>query len=165
MNDYGEAARRLLLAPYDHREAGLSQYLDGIVPNPMDQETASQIAEFGVPHFPWNDAAYSAEPSWPQALARIAGGDPESTATLTVFADLEHYGPSSAPQPWQRQAPVLAGKTAAFRQRWNAGDHSAPDDPKTYAEQIRDVPSVIRDGKVDSAFVTDCGPWLDAIAL
>ncbi|MBB4685059.1 beta-N-acetylglucosaminidase domain-containing protein [Amycolatopsis jiangsuensis] len=165
VNDYGESAGRLLLAPYDHRDAGLSQYLGGIVSNPMNQEAASQIAEFGVADFSWNDAAYSAERSWPQALARLAGGDPEATAALTVFADLEHYGPSSGPGPWQPQAPVLAAKTADFWDRWNAGDHSASGELRAYAEQIRDAAPVIRDGRVDSAFVTDAGPWLDATAL
>ncbi|WP_233573762.1 beta-N-acetylhexosaminidase family protein [Amycolatopsis panacis] len=165
VNDYGEAAGRIMLAPYDHRDAGLSQYLDGIVSNPMNQEAASQIAEFGVADFSWNDAAYSAEQSWPRALARIAGGDPNATAALTVFADLEHYGPSSAPQPWQPQAPVLAAKTADFWQRWNAGDRNALAELRPYAEKIRDAPQTIRAGPVDRAFVADTGPWLDASAL
>ncbi|GAA3579379.1 beta-N-acetylglucosaminidase domain-containing protein [Amycolatopsis ultiminotia] len=165
VNDYDESAGRLLLAPYDHRDAGLSQYLDGIVSNPMNQEAASEIAEFGVADFSWNDTGYSAERSWPQALARLAGGDPEATRALTVFADLEHYAPSSGPGPWQPQAPVLAAKTAEFWQRWNAGDHEALADLRVYAEQIRDAAPVIRDGRVDSAFATDAAPWLDATAL
>ncbi|MCR6489097.1 beta-N-acetylglucosaminidase domain-containing protein [Amycolatopsis sp. OK19-0408] len=165
VNDYGQSAGRLLLAPYAQREAGLSRYLDGIVSNPMNQEAASEVAEFGAADFAWNDAGYSPQRSWPQALARLAGDDPRATAALTVFADLEHLAPTFGPTPWQPQAPVLAAKAANFWQRWHAGDHRALYDLRAYAVRIRDAADVIRDGRVQSAFVTDAGPWLDATAL
>lgn len=165
VNDYEQSAGRLLLAPYAQREAGLSEYLNGIVANPMNQETASEVAEFGAVDFAWNDAGYAPDQSWPQALARLAGGDPRATAALTVFADLEHLAPTFGPTPWQPQAPVLAAKTAAFWARWNAGDHWALNDLRAYAVRIRDAAAVIRDGRVEPAFVTEAGPWLDATAL
>ena len=165
VNDYEQSAGRLLLAPYAQREAGLSRYLNGIVANPMNQEAASEVAEFGAADFAWNDAGYAPERSWPQALARLAGGDPRATAALTVFADLEHLAPTFGPTPWQPQAPVLAAKTAEFWARWTAGDHRALRDLRAYAVRIRDAAGVIRGGRVQSAFVTEAGPWLDATAL
>ncbi|WP_206784877.1 beta-N-acetylglucosaminidase domain-containing protein [Amycolatopsis sp. MtRt-6] len=165
VNDYEQSAGRLLLAPYAQRQAGLSRYLNGIVANPMNQEAASEVAEFGAADFAWNDAGYAPERSWPRALARLAGGDPRATAALTVFADLEHLAPTFGPTPWQPQAPVLAAKTAAFWQRWNAGDHRALADLRAYAVRIRDAAGVIRAGRVERAFVTEAGPWLDATAL
>jgi hyaluronoglucosaminidase len=165
VNDYEQSAGRLLLAPYAQREAGLSEYLNGIVANPMNQEAASEVAEFGAVDFAWNDAGYHPVRSWPQALTRLAGGDPRATAALTVFADLEHLAPTFGPTPWQPQAPVLAAKTAAFWARWNAGDHRALDDLRAYAVRIRDAADVIRGGRVQPAFVTEAGPWLDATAL
>ncbi|SFP61961.1 beta-N-acetylglucosaminidase domain-containing protein [Amycolatopsis rubida] len=165
VNDYEQSAGRLLLAPYAHREAGLAQYLNGIVSNPMNQEAASEVAEFGVADFSWNDAGYSPERSWPQALARLAGGDRRATAALKVFADLEHLAPVFGPAPWQPQAPVLAATVADFWQHWNAGDHRALGRLRSYAEQIRNAPTVIRGGQVQNAFVSEAGPWLDATAL
>ncbi|WP_326834631.1 beta-N-acetylglucosaminidase domain-containing protein [Amycolatopsis rhabdoformis] len=164
VNDYGQSAGRLLLAPYAQREAGLSRYLNGIVANPMNQEAASEVAEFGATDFAWNDAGYSPDRSWPQALARLAGGDARSTAALQVFADLEHLAPTFGPTPWQPQAPVLAAKTAAFWQRWNAGDHRVSP-LRAYAVQIRDAAKVIRGGRVEAAFVDEAAPWLDAATL
>jgi len=165
VNDYEQSAGRLLLAPYAQREAGLSRYLNGIVANPMNQEAASEVAEFGAADFAWNDAGYSPQRSWPRALARLAGGDPRATAALTVFADLEHLAPTFGPTPWQPQAPVLAAKIAEFRARWDAGDRRALGDLRAYAVRIRDAAGVIRGGRVPSAFVAEAGPWLDATAL
>ncbi|WP_410632235.1 beta-N-acetylglucosaminidase domain-containing protein [Amycolatopsis sp. cmx-4-83] len=165
VNDYEQSAGRLLLAPYAQREAGLSAYLNGIVANPMNQEAASEVAEFGAADFAWNDAGYSPQRSWPQALARLAGGDPRATAALTVFADLEHLAPTFGPTPWQPQAPVLAAKAADFWRHWNAGDHRALAELRAYAVRVRDAAGVIRGGRVRSAFVAEAGPWLDATAL
>ncbi|WIY00597.1 beta-N-acetylglucosaminidase domain-containing protein [Amycolatopsis mongoliensis] len=165
VNDYGQSAGRLLLAPYAQREAGLSRYLNGIVANPMNQEAASEVAEFGAADFAWNDAGYAPARSWPQALARLAGGDPRASAALAVFADLEHLAPTFGPTPWQPQAPVLAARVATFWQRWNAGDHRSLSELRAYAVRIRDAAGVIRGGRVQSAFVAEAGPWLDATAL
>ena len=165
VNDYEQSAGRLLLAPYAQREAGLSRYLNGIVANPMNQEAASEVAEFGAADFAWNDAGYAPARSWPQALARLAGGDPRASAALSVFADLEHLAPTFGPTPWQPQAPVLAARAAAFWSRWNGGDHHALSDLRAYAVQIRDAAGVIRGGGVQGAFVAEAGPWLDATTL
>ncbi|TDQ01136.1 beta-N-acetylglucosaminidase domain-containing protein [Labedaea rhizosphaerae] len=166
VNDYGQSGGRLLLAPYDKRQAGLSDYLSGIVSNPMNQEAASEVAEFGVADFAWNDKAYSAAKSWPLALAHLTDGDQRAVDAMLVFADLEHLAPTFGTTPWQPQAPALAARVDAFWQRWNAGDHAgAATELRAYAQRIADAPGVIRDGAVSPAFVTDAGPWLDATAL
>ncbi|MCI2419524.1 beta-N-acetylglucosaminidase domain-containing protein [Saccharopolyspora sp. K220] len=166
VNDYEQSAGRLLLAPYDKREAGLSEHLSGIVANPMNQETASEVAEFGAADFAWNDAGYAAQRSWPLALARLAGGDPQASAALEVFADLEHLAPTFGSTPWQPQAPVLAAKAAEFWHEWQAGDRfRAAQELRAYAVRIRDAAAVIRDGRVTDSFVAEAGPWLDATTL
>lgn len=166
VNDYEQSAGRLLLAPYAEREAGLSGPLSGIVANPMNQEAASEIAEFGVADFAWNDTGYQPQRSWQLALDRLAGGDRRSAAALRVFADLECLAPTFGSIPWQPQAPVLASKVAAFWARWDQGDHvGAARELREYAVQIRDAAEVIRAGRVAEAFVIEAGPWLDATTL
>ncbi|MFI7703878.1 beta-N-acetylglucosaminidase domain-containing protein [Nonomuraea sp. NPDC049480] len=85
---------RLLLAPYDKRESGLSAHLSGIVANPMNQPYASKVAVFGTADFTWNDKAYDARKSWPRAMAHLVGGDKAATEALLIFGDLEHLAPT-----------------------------------------------------------------------
>lgn len=165
VNDYGQTAGRLLLAPYDKREAGLGEYLSGIVSNPMNQAAASKIAIFGVADFTWNDAAYDAQHNWSQALRYVAGGDDTTSAALRVFADLNHLAPSFG-APWQPQSPALAAKISEFWERWNADDKAgAVADLRAYAQSIADAPEAIRSGPTDPAFLSDASPWLDATTL
>ncbi|POX52523.1 hyaluronidase [Streptomyces sp. Ru71] len=166
VNDYGNTRGRLLLAPYDKREAGLSAHLSGIVANPMNQPYASQVAVFGTAGFTWNDTAYDAGASWPQAMAYLAGGDRRATGALLVFGDLEHMAPTFGATPWQPQAPELARRVAAFWADWNAGRRAeAVRALRDYAVRIEQAPSAIRGGAVRPGFVTDAGPWLDATEL
>ena len=111
VNDYGATSGRLLLAPYDKREAGLGEYLAGIVSNPMNQAAASKIAIFGVADFTWNDEAYDARHNWAQAIRYVANGDAATSAALKVFADLNHLAPSFG-APWQPQSPDLSARTS-----------------------------------------------------
>lgn len=165
VNDYGNTAGRLLMAPYDKREAGLGEYLAGIVSNPMNQAAASKIAIFGVADFTWNDAAYDAGHNWSRALDYLANGDATTAAALRVFADLNHLAPSFG-APWQPQAPELAARIAAFWETWSAGDRAdAVAELRGYAQSIADAPEAIRTGTTDPAFVSDSSPWLDAAAL
>ncbi|MDQ0894961.1 hyaluronoglucosaminidase [Agromyces ramosus] len=165
VNDYGQTAGRLLLAPYDKREAGLGEYLSGIVSNPMNQAAASKIAIFGVADFTWNDEAYNAEHNWSQALQYIAGEDAPTSAALRVFADLNHLAPSFG-APWQPQSPELAARIAEFWERWDADKRvEAVADLRAYAQSIADAPAAIRSGPTDAAFLSDASPWLDATAL
>ena len=165
VNDYGQTSGRLLLAPYDKREAGLGEFLSGIVSNPMNQAAASKIAIFGVADFTWNDEAYDAEHNWSQAFEYITGGDAATSAALRVFADLNHLAPSFG-APWQPQSPELSARIAEFWERWDAGDKAdAVEDLRTYAQSIADAPATIRSGPTDPAFLSDASPWLDATAL
>ncbi|MGW9166939.1 beta-N-acetylglucosaminidase domain-containing protein [Agromyces sp. NPDC055658] len=165
VNDYGQTSGRLLLAPYDRREAGLGEYLSGIVSNPMNQAAASKIAIFGVADFTWNDEAYDAEHNWSQALRFIANGDASTAAALRVFADLNHLAPSFG-APWQPQSPELNARIAAFWTSWEAGDKAgAVADLREYAVAIAEAPDAIRSGPTDPAFLSDASPWLDATTL
>ncbi|MFC6704560.1 beta-N-acetylglucosaminidase domain-containing protein [Flexivirga alba] len=166
VNDFGNTRGRLLLAPYDKREAGLSNHLTGIVANPMNEAYASDVAVFGTADFSWNDKAYDATTDWKQAMSYLAGGDPTATAALQVFGDLEHMAPTFGATPWQPQAPALAERVKAF---WTALDGGHPADAiaalRTYAVQIQDAPVTIRGGAVSAGFVNDADPWLTATGL
>lgn len=165
VNDYGQTAGRLLLAPYDKREAGLGEYLSGIVSNPMNQAAASKIAIFGVADFTWNDEAYDAQHNWSQAIRYIAGGDAPTGDALRVFADLNHLAPSFG-APWQPQSPELAARISMFWEQWNAGDKTAAvAELRAYAERIAEASATIRSGPTDPAFLSDASPWLDATTL
>jgi hyaluronoglucosaminidase len=165
VNDYGNTAGRLLLAPYDKREAGLSDYLAGIVSNPMNQAAASKIAIFGFADFSWNDRGYDAARNWSQALEYVARGHARTADALRVFADLNHLAPSFG-APWQPQAPVLKAAVDTFWARWESGDRAgAVGSLRGYAEKIAEAPGTIRQGGTDPGFVSDAAPWLDATTL
>ena len=165
VNDYGQTSGRLLLAPYDKREPGLSAYLSGIVSNPMNQAAASKIAVFGFADFTWNDKAYDAGRDWAQALRYVAHDDARTAAALRVFADLNHLAPSFG-TPWQPQAPELKARTDAFWAQWKAGQKAeAIAALRPYAQSIADAPAAIRSGPTDRGFLSDASPWLDATTL
>jgi hyaluronoglucosaminidase len=165
VNDYGNTSGRLLLAPYDKREPGLSAHLAGIVSNPMNQAAASKLAIFGFADFTWNDTAYDANRNWAQGIRYVAHGDPTTAAALRVFGDLNHLAPSFD-TPWQPQAPELKARTDAFWQQWGAGHKAeAVAALRTYAQAIADAPGTIRSGPTDRGFLSDASPWLDATVL
>lgn len=166
VNDFGNTSGRLLLAPYDKREAGLSAHLSGIVANPMNQPYASKVAVFGVADFTWNDRAYDAKTNWHRAMAHLAGGNREATDALLVFGDLEHMAPTFGATPWQPQAPELARRVAQFWKAWDEGDRTeAVKALRAYAKAVERAPATIRGGAVEKGFTVDAGPWLDATEL
>ncbi|MEU6707254.1 beta-N-acetylglucosaminidase domain-containing protein [Streptomyces wuyuanensis] len=166
VNDFGNTSGRLLLAPYDKREAGLSDHLSGIVANPMNQPYASKVAVFGAASFAWNDRAYRADTDWTAAMSYLAGGDRRATEALLVFGDLEHLAPTFGSTPWQSQAPRLAARVSAFWSAWDGGDRSrAVKVLRPYARDIERAPATIRGGAVQRGFVADADDWLDATAL
>ncbi|MBL1101113.1 beta-N-acetylglucosaminidase domain-containing protein [Streptomyces sp. 205] len=168
VNDYGNTSGRLLLAPYDKREAGLSEHLSGLVANPMNQPYASKVAVFGAADFGWNDRAYQAGTNGRRAMSYLAGGDRRATGALLVFGDLEHLAPTFGDTPWQDQAPVLAARISRFWTAWD-GDGADRDtalrELRTYLRSIREAPAVIRGGAVQKGFTTDAAAWLDATEL
>ncbi|MFE5912813.1 beta-N-acetylglucosaminidase domain-containing protein [Streptomyces wedmorensis] len=166
VNDFGATSGRLLLAPYDKREAGLSAHLNGIVANPMNQPYASKIAVFGAADFAWNDLGYDAGTSWTRATAYLAGGDATAAAALRVFADLEHLAPTFGATPWQEQAPELSRRVERFWTDWNAGLRTeALAALRMYAVSVAEAPARIRAGAVQEGFVADADAWLDATEL
>jgi hyaluronoglucosaminidase len=155
VNDYGQAAGRLLLAPYDHREAGLSDHLAGIVSNPMNQAAASKVAVFTMADFMWNDRGYNRDVSWRQAASFLSRSAPDA---LLIFFDLNNLAPTFGPQPWQPQAPVLRAKVGSF---W-AGN---PNDLRNHVRAMVRAPATIRATVTDKAFLSDAANWLDATEL
>ncbi|MGS2619412.1 beta-N-acetylglucosaminidase domain-containing protein [Micromonospora sp. LZ34] len=165
VNDYGNTRGRLLLAPYDKREAGLSDHLAGIVSNPMNQASASKVAIFGFADFTWNDRAYDPARNWREAMRYLSRGDTIATEALLVFSDLNHLAPSFG-SPWQPQAPALDAAVQAFWTAWRGGDRSgAVIGLRAYVDRIAAAPAAIRAGAVDPGFVSDASPWLDATEL
>ncbi|WP_239145818.1 beta-N-acetylglucosaminidase domain-containing protein [Actinoplanes couchii] len=155
VNDYAQAAGRLLLGPYAHREPGLSEHLAGIVANPMNQAAASKVALFTIADFAWNDRAYDSATSLRQAATLLTGGDRSGVPALLSFFDLNHLAPTFGSDPWQPQAPVLAAKIAD-------GDLTSL---RSYVREIVAAPAVIRATVTDTGFLDDAANWLDATAL
>jgi hyaluronoglucosaminidase len=174
VNDYPPTEGRLILAPYDRRQRGLSADVTGIALNPMNQAAASKVQLIGAADFGWNDAAYDPVRAHRAAAAYLAGGTGGAGAAaptvdaLLAFFDLENLAPTSATSGTvsQPQAPALAQKLDAFRTAWDGGDPSgAVRGLRPYAERLAGAPDVIRSGVADRGFVADVEPWLDATAL
>ncbi len=169
VDDYGQTTGRLLLAPYDKREAGLHDELSGLVINPMNQASASKVAEFGAASFAWNDQNYDAQRTWVQAAEYFSHGDPATTAALLAFFDTEHAAPTFGDTFWQPQAPALAAKIDAFNQAWvassPAGKQIAVAQLSGYAHVLATASAQIRAHVTDTAFLTETAPWLDALQL
>ncbi|HET9609623.1 MAG TPA: beta-N-acetylglucosaminidase domain-containing protein [Acidimicrobiales bacterium] len=168
VNDFPATEGRLILAPYDRREPGLSDHVTGIVLNPMNQAAASKVQLVGGADFTWNDADYDPARAHRAAAEHLAGDDPATVDALLAFFDLEHLAPTSASSGIvsQPQAPALAARLDAFEAAWSTGDRQAAlDDLRPYADRIAGAPDLIRANVADAGFVADCAPWLDATAL
>ncbi len=166
VNDFDNTSGRLLLAPYAKRDAGLSDHLSGIVANPMNQAAASKVAVFGAADFAWNDRAYDPDRSWVEAMRLLADDDATATQALRVFGDLNHLAPTFGDEPWQPQAPVLDDRIERFWAAWQDDEQDAAvDGLRDYVDRIADAPEEIRSGPVDSGFVAEAEPWLNATDL
>ncbi|MFD5749792.1 beta-N-acetylglucosaminidase domain-containing protein [Streptomyces sp. NPDC127033] len=169
VNDYGQTTGRLLMAPYDRREAGLHEELSGIVLNPMNQASASKVALFGGASFAWNDEDYDAGRTWRAAAGYLSGGDPATTRALLAFFDTQHLAPTFGPENWQPQAPVLRAALDKFRAVWATGSaqerRAALRELATRARELADAPERIREGVADQGFLRETAPWLTALDL
>ena len=165
VNDYGQAAGRLLLAPYDHRDPGLSDHVAGIVANPMNQAAASKVALFTIADFTWHDRAYDRDRSWRAAASYLAHGDRRGVRALLDFFDLNHLAPTFGPQPWQPQAPVLSAHIAEFWPRYEAGDPRGLRDLRAHVRRLTSAPAVVRATVHDRGFLDDAANWLTATSL
>lgn len=169
VNDYGQTAGRLLMAPYDKREAGLHKALSGIVLNPMNQAAPSKVALFGGTSFAWNDEDYDPVRTWRAAAAYLADGDSATTRALLAFFDTEHLAPTFGDTDWQPQAPGLAARLADFTTAWKSGSrirrHAALRELGAYADVLSGAAEQIRAGVRDPAFLAQTKPWLDALDL
>src|SRR5690606_9542412 len=124
VNDYPTTEGRLVLAPYDRREPGLSAHVTGIVLNPMNQAAASTAQLVGAADFTWNDEAYDPARAHRAAAEHLAGGDPGTVEALLAFFDLQNLAPTSlvSGAVSQPQAPRLAALLDEFRSAWASGD-------------------------------------------
>jgi hyaluronoglucosaminidase len=176
VNDWPRTEGRLLLAPYARRAADIVTEISGITSNPMNQAAASKVALVGVADFTWNAPAYDPGRAHRAAAERLAGGpgngSDQAAATvdaLLAFFDVENLAPTSSRDPGvvsQVQAPALHHRLVQFRDAWTAGDESgAVARLRPYAQLLAGAPAQIRSGVADAAFVADCRPWLDALAL
>ncbi|MEV0848160.1 beta-N-acetylglucosaminidase domain-containing protein [Streptomyces sp. NPDC049954] len=167
VNDYGQTTGRLLMAPYDKREAGLHQALSGIVLNPMNQAAASKVALFGGASFAWNDEDYDPDRTWRAAADYLAGGDRATARALLAFFDTEHLAPTFGDTDWQPQAPELSRRLADFSQAWKGGGRArrqaALRELGAYADVLAGAPEQVRAGVRDPAFLAQTKPWLDAL--
>ncbi|WP_328996042.1 beta-N-acetylglucosaminidase domain-containing protein [Kribbella sp. NBC_01245] len=162
VNDFGRTAGRLLLAPYDKREAGLSDHLSGIVSNPMNQSAASKLAVFTMNDFSWNDRGYNRAVSGRQAALYVAGGNSRTADAVQFFVDLNHAAPTFGSQLWQPQSPVLKGKLDRFWASYETEPRAAISEFRTTTRQLEQAPAVIRAGVPDRLFLHDASRWLDA---
>ncbi|WP_371526237.1 beta-N-acetylglucosaminidase domain-containing protein [Streptomyces sp. NBC_01283] len=165
VNDFARTAGRLLLAPYDKREPGLSGHLSGIVSNPMNQEGASKLAVFTMNDFSWNDRGYERARSGRQAALYLAGGDERVADAVQTFVDLNHAAPTFGESNWQPQSPVLGPKLDAFWKRYESDPAGAVRGLRPTAREIEKVPAVLRTGVPDKQFLHDAKQWLDATEL
>ncbi len=168
VNDYGQTAGRLLLAPYKFREAGLSQELSGILSNPMNQEMPSRVAVTGVASFGWNDKDYDSDLNWFIAAYNLANGDKIATEALLKLFDTQHLAPTFGSQAWQEQAPRLKALLDKVRKEMAFGDADSRKiviaELKKYAEEFRNAPGIIRT-VVDPVFIEETEPWLQAMEI
>ncbi|MFI6879893.1 beta-N-acetylglucosaminidase domain-containing protein [Streptomyces sp. NPDC050400] len=162
VNDFGRTAGRLLLAPYDRREAGLSGHLSGLVSNPMNQEAASKLAVFTMSDFAWNDRGYDRATSARQSALHLAGGDPRVADAVQVFVDLNHLAPTFGATPWQPQSPRLSAELATFWTAYAKDPGAAVRAFAPTAATIERTPAVLRDGVPDRLFLHDADRWLTA---
>ncbi|MGW7269574.1 beta-N-acetylhexosaminidase family protein [Streptomyces sp. NPDC054864] len=165
VNDFARTAGRLLLAPYDKREPGLSGHLSGIVSNPMNQEGASKLAVFTMNDFSWNDRGYERARSGRQAALYLAGGDDRVADAVQTFVDLNHAAPTFGESNWLPQSPVLGPKLDAFWKRYESDPAGALRALRPTAREIEKVPAVLRAGVPDQQFLHDAKQWLDATEL
>ncbi|MER5554090.1 beta-N-acetylglucosaminidase domain-containing protein [Streptomyces sp. NPDC002793] len=167
VNDYGQTTGRLLMAPYDKREAGLHKALSGIVLNPMNQAAASKVALFGGASFAWNDEDYDPGRTWRAAADHLADGDRATARALLAFFDTQHLAPTFGDTNWQPQAPELDARLTDFTKAWGSGSparrHAALRELGAYADVLAGAPERIRAGVRDPAFLAQTEPWLDAL--
>lgn len=167
VNDYGESTGRLLMAPYDRREAGLAEELSGILANPMNQEAPSRVAVTGSAAFSWNDVHYSPQDTVLFAARELAGGDEATTQMLLILFDLQHLAPTFGSQPWQPQSPALAALlrhvTDALANGTAAEREAAMGELAAYADSLAAAPAAIRAGVADAGFLAQTAPWLEAM--
>ncbi|WP_181188306.1 beta-N-acetylhexosaminidase family protein [Actinopolyspora mortivallis] len=175
VNDFDATEGLLMLGPYARRQPGMTEHLEGLVVNPMNQAAASKVVEFSAADFAWNSSDFDPQRAWRAAAEYLAGerlsegnADTESSGetvdALMVFFDLNHMAPLPDGTPWLAPAPELRERLDEFRDTWEAGGQSrqrAVAELRGYARAVADAPEHIREGTAED-FVADVRPWLRA---
>ncbi|UKY48808.1 beta-N-acetylhexosaminidase family protein [Streptomyces inhibens] len=166
VNDSDQTTGRLLLAPYAKRARKLDEHLSGVVLNPMNQASASKVAEFTGADYAWNTRAYDPTTSARAAVDHLADGDPATVRALQLFFDTQHMAPSWSGAPWQPQAPALAARLERFDKQWARGEkRQAAEQLCSYAHLMATAPEQIRTHVTDRGLAAEAKPWLDALTL
>lgn len=165
VNDYWETIGRVLLAPYDRRESGLSDHVSGLVSNPMNEAAASKLAMFTMNDFSWNDRGYDRAVSGRQAALYVAGGNERAADAVQVFIDLNHAAPLWSGDRWQPQAPMFGVQVEKFWWAWERDWSQAAREFRPVLRRIEQAPDVIRRSVKDRLLLADLGKWLDVTEL
>lgn len=163
---------RLMLGPYAHRSPDLPAAVTGIVLNPMPEAAPSKVALATFADYAWQGTSYKPYESRDKIAQYLAHGDAASARALRAFFDTENLParPESYDDPpLEPQAPLLAGKIAAFEKAYSSG---SPADKKAavqrfrpYAKLLASVESTLASGPADRGFVADSREWLRALTL
>ncbi|EXM14928.1 hypothetical protein FoTM2_009500 [Fusarium oxysporum f. sp. vasinfectum] len=157
VNDY--VCDRLLLGPYNGREAGVSDEVYGIAVNPMPQSQASKIAIFGSGSYLWNSHAYNANATWLAGLKYIGG---PIWPALKVFAE-NQFSSALNPQESLVLRPLL-------EQFWTSYNSTGRDlgrrsrELTEYFDLMTDATSQLK-RKMNPTFVKQSEGWLDKLGL
>mgnify|MGYP001146358609 CR=1 FL=1 len=165
VNDYWETIGRLLLAPYDRREPGLSNHVSGLVSNPINEAAASKLAMFTMNDFAWNDSGYDRAVSGRQAALYVAGGNAHVADAVQVLVDLNHAAPMWSGDRWQPQAPAFSAELEHFWQTWEFNWCAAARQLRPVLRRIEKAPTTIRAAVVDELLLSDMALWLDSTEL
>lgn len=97
VND-GTMARSLHLGPYRGREPDLSDAVDGVLLNPMNQARASWVALATAAEYLRDPAGYDPDAAWERALDRVGGRyAPQVRALAHACADSALSSPEALP--------------------------------------------------------------------
>ncbi|SCO87546.1 uncharacterized protein FRV6_11673 [Fusarium oxysporum] len=157
VNDY--IYDRLLLGPYNGREAGVSDEVYGIAVNPMPQSQASKIAIFGSGLYLWNSHAYNANATWLAGLKYIGG---PIWPALKVFAE-NQFSSALNPQESLVLRPLLEQFWASYNSTGrDLGRRSR--ELTEYFDLMTDATSQLK-RKMNPTFVEQSEGWLDKLGL
>ena len=159
VND-GTMTTRLHLGPYEGRDAGLADLLDGVLLNPMSQPYASLVALATAAAFLAEPDAYDAPDAWAAALDAVGG---EHAPALRALGDACADGPMRSAADLALDALVTAADDEADGPGWVSAARAL----SLVLREARALPTAFAadaDGETDSALGREVAPWAAAAA-